>query len=361
MPPPLKSVLSLVLAPLLLSCGPTPARPRGPDPLSPPPAAVPAALSVLPGPRAERASPAPSASPSPDEGDWRQGDLIAFEAPQRPGALQRDLFIYQARLDTVLAVVAANSPADESSPKLSRDRRWLAFKRTVSHAPHAPRADLLLLDTLTQRLHTLPGLNAAAAEETEPELSGDGRWLAYVSHEGGRFRLGLYDVALGAAYALPGADRGFAEVHNPRFFDQDRRIAFSARPAAPSGEAPTLDIFVYDLPSGSLYTPPFVNTPHNEDNPDISRDGRRMLFDSDRFGSRDLFEANLETGATDDLAFANTAAFDERSGRYYGPDDAWIRYKRFPAPGGYALRIYRRASGEVDTLPIPNRVLEGSP
>lgn len=359
---PSKVPPALVLALVLLGCAPAPPRAAAPLPPGRPHAAVPAALSATAAPTA---TPARSPSPSPPAGDWREGDVIAFEAPQQPGAENRDLFIYQARLDTVLAVVAANSLADEASPRLSRDRRWLAFKRTVTARGQAPRADLLLLDTVTQRLHALPGLNAAAIEETEPDLSGDGRWIAYVSQKGDRTRLGLYDVATGANFDLPGADRGFAEVHNPRFFGENRRIAFSARLASPDGGARTLDIFVYDLPSGSLYEPPFINTPHNEDNPDISADGRRMLFDSDRFGSRDLFEADLETGATDHLALANTAAFDERNGRYYGPGNAWIRFKLFPAPAdapnAFLLRVYHRASGEVDTLPIPNRLLADGP
>jgi Tol biopolymer transport system component len=291
--------------------------------------------------------------------------VIAFEAPQSPGASNRDIFIYQARLDTVFAMTAANSPADESSPKLSSDRKWLAFRRTTTDADHDPHSDLLLLDTVAQRINVLQNLNTAAFDESEPDLSGDARWIAYVTDRGDVLRLGLYDVKTGTNYELPGADRGFVEVHNPRLFDKDRRIAFSASAALPDGQAGTLDIYIYDLTTGRLWQPPFVNSPFNEDNPDVSDDSSRMLFDSDRFGSLDLFEANLVTGMTDNLSFANTAAFDERSPRYYGKDDAWVRYKLNPAPSadpdGFLLRVYHPSEGLVDTLSVPNQLLDKAP
>jgi Tol biopolymer transport system component len=207
----------------------------------------------------------------------------------------------------------------------------------------------------------LQGLNTAAFDETEPDLSGDARWIAYVTDRGDGSRLGLYDVTTGADFALPGADRGFIEVHNPRFFAKNRRIAFSASTALPDGRAGTLDIYIYDLTTGSLWQPPFVNSPFDEDSPDLSDDGARMLFDSNRFGSKDLFEANLATGVTHHLSFADTAAFDERSPRYYGKDDAWIRFKLNPAPSadpsGFLLRVYHPREGVVDTLSVPNQLL----
>jgi Tol biopolymer transport system component len=287
--------------------------------------------------------------------------VIAFEARQRPGVSERDIFIYQDRLDTVFAMTAANSPADESSPKLSSDRKWLAFIRTSTGPDEVPRSDLFLLDTVTQRLNTLPALNTFAADASDPDLSGDGRWIAYVAVRGDVSRLSLYDVTTGAHHALPGADRGFGEVRNPRLFAKDRRIAFSASAAAPDGPAGTLDIYVYDMATSTLLEPPFVNSPFDEDNPDLSDNGARMLFDSNRFGSRDLFEVNLTTGVTHNLSLANTLRFDEHSPRYYGKDDAWIRYKLTVAtsadPNGFLLRIYHPTEGLVDTVDIANRLL----
>ncbi|MFN3432040.1 MAG: hypothetical protein ACK46X_19080, partial [Candidatus Sericytochromatia bacterium] len=135
MTPHLRPALALLSACFLSNCAQVPASSTAQGPFVAPRPDAPAADVPLPATRVAAGESAlstrgasPGASPSPGDGDWRHGDVIAFEAPQRPGASERDIFIYQARVDTVIAVTAANSPADESSPKLSSDRQWLAFR-----------------------------------------------------------------------------------------------------------------------------------------------------------------------------------------------------------------------------------------
>lgn len=368
--PPARSLIAASLAVVLASAcnlpaaGPAPTTPQASaglsaltGPASPPP------LAAATPPHPAR-SPGPSASPtsSPDPDDWREGDLIQFEAPQRPGDSRRDLFVYNARLETVVALVGANSPADETSPKLSSDRQWLAFQRTTPAAPGGRAdADVMLFNTRTQMLNRLPSLNSAAFDETSPDLSGDGRWLAYVVEDGVQSEVRVYDVSTGADDALPGLNRAFAEVDDPRFSHDNRRLLFSAATRLADGGTGTSDLYLYDLSTATLFEVPFVNTPFNEANPDLHPDDRRLLFTSDRRGTRDIFEADLETGHIDDLPFANTDRFDEASPRYYGKDRRLIRFRVFPdpveAPSAYQLRIFDPSTARVDTVPVGNRLL----
>jgi Tol biopolymer transport system component len=258
----------------------------------------------------------------------------------------------------VVALVGANSPADESSPKLSSDRQWLAFQRTTTDPDDA---DVMLFNTRTQRLHRLPNLNSAAFDETSPDLTGDGRWIAYVFEDGAAREVRVYDVSTAANYALPGLHRAFAEVDDPRFSRDNRRLLFSAATRRADGGASTSDLYLYDLATATLFEVPFVNTPFNETDPDLHQDDRRLLFTSDRRGTRDVFEVDLRTGTIDELPFANTERFDESSPRYYGQDSQFIRYRLFPspveAPDAYQLRIYDPKTARVDTVPVGNRLL----
>lgn len=357
---PWRLVLALTGPIILANCTQAPTPPPAPAE-SPSPSPSPAEPAVSP-------TPAPSASalyqvlptppPAPAVADWRTGDVIAFEMPPREDVTQRDLFVYNARLDTVVPMTAANTDADESRPKLSGDRRWLVFQRTV--AEPEPRSDVLIFDTETQ-VEASIGQSDSAANERAPAISRDGRWVAYVADTKDGPQLRLYDLQVGANYRLPSANRAFARIDNPAFDREGTKLVFAAGTRLPNGSSDPLDLFVYDLPTGALWTIPFANTRFNEDNPVLSSDGKRMLFDSDRRGTLDLFEADLVKGVVDTLSPVNTTRFNETKANYYGKDDRLIRYKLFTEPTHYLLQIFDPAAGKIDTLPIANRLYQPAP
>jgi WD40 repeat protein len=316
-------------------------------------------LQADPGP-----APTPTPLPTPNRfnHDWRNGDLIPFEAA-KPGHLDRDLFVYNARLDTVLEMVGANSGADESGPVLDADNKLLVFQRTTTGPDQLPHADVLLVNTLAQTVNTLQDLNTEAFDEIAPSVSGDGRWITFVLVQGDTSKLRLFDVPTRTLYEVPAADHQFAQIADPTVSSSGRVLAFAARTRRPDGTLSDLDIYLYDVPSGQLVTPSFVNSFGDEDDPSFSGDDKKLAFDSDRFGTKDLFEADLTTHAVDNLPFLNTAAFDETVPVYYGPDGRWIHYKLFPnpdaAPNDFLLRVYRPETAEIDMLPTVNQLLIG--
>ena len=122
------------------------------------------------------------------------------------------------------------------------------------------------------------------------------------------------------------------------------------------------NIFVYDIVSGTQLTPPFLNTAFDEYNPDLCLDGSRLLFVSNRFGTEDIFEVNLDTGWTDNLSFLNTDELDEQHPRYLGNSIERIVFqiKGIDEEWPVALRAYNRASATLDTLPVANQLYANS-
>ena len=82
---------------------------------------------------------------------------------------------------------------------------------------------------------------------------------------------------------------------------------------------------------------------------------KRLLFISNRFGTDDVFEANLQTGFLDDLANLNSDQ-DEENPTYVTDAGDFILFQTQP-PGDLHranVRLYDRPSQLLDTLPVVN-------
>lgn len=339
--------------------------PGEPGSASPSPSASPSSSSS-PSP-----SPSPSASASPPNGydrlsnyDWRSGDAFAFEAA-KPGRIDRDIFIYNERLDTVFEMVGANTPFDESYPYLANDNRFLTFQRArIAPDGTLTHFDVLLLNTVTQRVNTLDDLNTEELDEMTPYPSGNGRWIVYTQVRGDYSRLHLYEVLTRTDSEVAAANHQFPQIVDPTISSNARQLAFAARTRLADGTFSDLNLYIYDLPSGVLVEPANVNTRFDEDDPSFNGNDKRLAFDSNRYGTRDIFESDLVTHYLDDFPFLNTREFDEVLITTWGPTSDWLRYRVFPkpdvAPNFFLLRNYRPVSGVVDTLPTANRLLEAS-
>lgn len=319
-------------------------------PLVPP---APGRTSALPSSSTEPSTPV---SPASESGmQYSPADLITFQSDRRPSEGGYDIYVYDPGQDTVLAITGVNTPMDETHPRLADDGRWLVFQRGDGHGG----ADILLYNRQTRLLNTLPAVNSPRARETEPDITADGRLIVYVSDAGGRAHIRLYDVASGDAFELTGAGRQLSDVRSPTISGDGRRVAYSASTLNAPDSA---DIYLYDIPSASQLTPPFVNTLYREVDPELSPDGARLLFTSNRFGSDDVFECDLDTGFTDNFGDLNTA-HDEQIPRYMGGGCDRILFQQRvhdPAYDQLSIRAFNRAQAMLDTLPVANMLLANS-
>lgn len=288
---------------------------------------------------------------------YSPSDFICFQSNRRPSAGGFDIYVYDAVQDTVLSLVGVNTPADETNPDISNDGQFLVFQRGVKTGSGVQQ-DILLYSQRARMVNTLRGLNTADANETQPSLGADGSQIVYVSDEDGYPSIRLYDVRTGDAFQVPGANRRTISVGAPTLSGDGLRIAYEA---ANAYDAANTDILIYDIPSSTQLTPPFINTAYRERCPDLSADGRRVLFVSDRFGSDDVFEADLDSGFTDNMSFLNTDD-DESLPRYLGGslERVVFQLKTREATPRTALRAFNRQSMQLDTLPIANVLVADS-
>jgi Tol biopolymer transport system component len=150
--------------------------------------------------------------------------------------------------------------------------------------------DVMLYDRQAAEFVELPGLNSVD-NEREVAISGDGRFLAFVSDRPGS--IGLSDIYLYQRDAKrlvtpPGLNSAHREL-NPALSHDGRLLAFvSTRPGGAGGK----DIYLADLQSNKVAVPTGLNSTAHEQTPAFSPDGRYLVFVSERTkgaGERDIY------------------------------------------------------------------------
>ena len=112
-----------------------------------------------------------------------------------------------------------NSRYNDQQPALSGDGRWLAF---VSNRNNSN--EILLYDLRSERFIDLPGLNQGNIILESPSLSRTGRYLVYISSAQGRPDVALYDRATRRVELLTQSYRNW--VRNPQISADGRYIVF---------------------------------------------------------------------------------------------------------------------------------------
>lgn len=112
-----------------------------------------------------------------------------------------------------------NSRYNESQPALSGNGRWLAM---VSN--RNGRQEILLYDLQLQRFVELPNLNFPGAIAESPSLSRTGRYIVYISSIQGRPDIFLYDRAIKRKTLLTQTYRSW--LRNPKISPDGRYIVF---------------------------------------------------------------------------------------------------------------------------------------
>ncbi len=112
-----------------------------------------------------------------------------------------------------------NSRWNDEQPALSGDGRYLAF---VSNREGT--RSLLMYDLQERRYVLLPRLNRRDAIAESPSLSYTGRYLAYIASDSARPEIELYDRATQQAQILTVGYRGW--FRNPKISPDGRYIVF---------------------------------------------------------------------------------------------------------------------------------------
>ncbi|MEM7725311.1 MAG: hypothetical protein AAF208_02940 [Cyanobacteria bacterium P01_A01_bin.45] len=144
-----------------------------------------------------------------------------------------------------------NSRYTEEQPYLSGDGKFLAYvsNRQGSH-------QLLLYNLQRQQVVPTPRLNKPRAILESPSLSYTGRYIAYITNDQGRSVIGLYDRAVERSQILTPIYRGW--VRNPSISPDGRYIVFETSNRG-QWDIEVLDrgaSIELDIPSGSVVPAP---------------------------------------------------------------------------------------------------------
>lgn len=125
-----------------------------------------------------------------------------------------------------------------------------------------------------------------------PRFSPDQKWLAYMSYDGARPQVWLYDMAAGRQRLLVNLpNMTFA----PRFSPDSRHVVFSM---AVNGNT---DIYRVAVAGGQPQR--LTNAPGIDTGGSYSPDGRRIVFESDRGGSQQLYVMDADGGNPRRISF----------------------------------------------------------
>jgi Tol biopolymer transport system component len=189
-----------------------------------------------------------------------------------------------------------DSPNSQIHPALTGDGQRFAFA-AWDRPGSSQRWDVLLYDVAGKKLIDLPGLGSPKFDERMPCVSGDGRWLAYVSNQPGGAGLSdiyLYDRTAAKIVAVPELNSSGMDI-TPSLSHDGNLVAFvSDRPGGAGGR----DVYLFDRTAKKLVPLPGLNSVAHEQTPSLSPDGRYLAFVSERIageGERDIFLYDRET------------------------------------------------------------------
>ena len=179
-----------------------------------------------------------------------------------------------------------------------------------------------------------------------PSWSPDGRWLAYVSFDGGRSRIVMQELATGLRREVA----GFPGINAaPAFSPDGRQLALTlSRDGSP-------DVYVMDLGSGALRR--LTSDRSIDTEPAWSPDGRTLVFTSDRSGGRpQLFRVPASGGgAPERLTFAGRSS----ARAAFSPDGSRLAFMHDESGGHDRIAVMDLGNESIEV--ITNGRLDESP
>jgi Tol biopolymer transport system component len=143
-------------------------------------------------------------------------------------------------------VTSLNSRYAEEQPALSGNGRFLAFISNRSR-----HQQLLVYDLESQSFISTPGLNRQSAIAESPSLSYTGRYICYITSDQGRPVVALYDRASQRSQILTPSYRSW--VRNPSISPDGRYVVFESSSRGQwdievLDRGPTIEL---DIPNGA--------------------------------------------------------------------------------------------------------------
>ena len=298
--------------------------------------------------------------------DWRRlrvGSLVIGSIGQAAGAGAREYQVEYRLFDTFTGAQLAG----KRYPRVLPDQlRWVAhlisdeiyYALTGERGAFATRI-AYVTETAGREGEVAYTLNVADSDGGSPVVlrtspypimspswSPDGRWLAYVSFDGGRSRIMMQELATGLRREVT----GFPGINGaPAFSPDGRRLALTlSREGSP-------DIYVMDIESGELRR--LTSGPDIDTEPAWSPDGRTLVFTSDRSGGRpQLFRIPASgAGAPERLTF--TGRYNARAA--FSPDGSRLVFVHDESNGDYRIAVMELGDESIEV--ITNGRLDESP
>ncbi len=221
----------------------------------------------------------------------RDGRFCAFSAQYGVTDGGR-IEVYDRREKKLLPFPAINDfpNVHQMSPTLSGDGSLVVFS-AWARPGGSPRWGLFLYDLTAKKFLDSPKPISATLDDRLPAISGDGRFLAYVSNARGG--VGLTDIYLCDLHektvdALPGMNSKNMDLQ-PSLSGDGRLLALSSdRPGGAGGR----DIHLYDRSEKKFLPLTGLNSLAPEQSPSLTADGRYLVFVSERLsgaGERDIY------------------------------------------------------------------------
>lgn len=249
-----------------------------------------------------------------------------------------DIVLLDFKTKTVLDVNGINTRAIEFRPLITGDGRYIYYmtRKTGDF-------DIWRYDMTTRRNETLSFLNTEDNEYSQA-ISLDGNYLVYLQGPLlGKQRLFRQSVKTGERSGYGGYIRlseSLRAIRNVTCNVDATKVAFAANTPHDA------DIFLMDFNTGVEETPAYVNTIFNETFPWLSPDGNLLLFVSDRAGSPDIYFLDRRNGRLDNLPFANSKAIDTFPFFIGGTQIMFLSNRG----GRFRLYRYDWVTGVLDTL-----------
>lgn len=172
----------------------------------------------------------------------------------------------------------------------------------------------------------------------EPDVSPDGRSVAFVTHGAGTSHLEIAQIDdIEGTRKLVVRSRPFEQVFTPRFSPDGARIAYSAW-----SRGGYRDIWLLELASGRRTRLTYDRA--LDRGPVFSPDGRRLYFSSDRTGIANIYVCDLASGAITQLTNVVGGAFQPD----VSPDGKTLVYVGY---GAWGFDLYALAL--TDAAPRP--------